>query len=57
MLTTEKDRMRLGKLAEMFPKALPLVPVRLRTEIVDIESVLDWLEDQLTTAEETQVRQ
>ena len=48
LLTTQKDMMRLGKLAELITANLPLLPVRLTTEIEDIESVLDWLEDQLT---------
>jgi len=50
LLTTQKDLVRLGKLVEIFPKDLPLQAVRLTTQIADIESVLDWLEDQLTTA-------
>lgn len=48
LLTTQKDMTRLGKLAEMISANIPLTPVKLTTEIEDIESVLDWLEDQLT---------
>jgi tetraacyldisaccharide 4'-kinase len=50
LLTTQKDHVRMGKLAENFPGGMPLITVRLATEIEDIEAVLDFLEDQLNGA-------
>jgi len=50
LLTTQKDHVRLGSLAENFPGGMPLITVKLTTEIEDIESVLDFLEDQLNAA-------
>lgn len=44
LLTTEKDRVRLGTLAT----ALPLYTVGLRMEIEDEEAALDWLRQRLT---------
>jgi tetraacyldisaccharide 4'-kinase len=50
LLTTQKDHVRMGKLTENFPGGMPLITVRLTTEIEDIESVLDFLEDTLNDA-------
>jgi tetraacyldisaccharide 4'-kinase len=50
LLTTQKDQVRMGKLAQSLPDGMPLITVRLTTEIEDIESVLDFLEDQLNNA-------
>jgi tetraacyldisaccharide 4'-kinase len=43
LLTTEKDRVRLGKLASTFPAALPLRTARLRVEIENQAAAIDWL--------------
>jgi tetraacyldisaccharide 4'-kinase len=43
LLTTEKDRVRLGALAATLPASLPLKTVRLRIEIEDEDAVVDWL--------------
>jgi tetraacyldisaccharide 4'-kinase len=50
LITTEKDLVRLGKLASSFPEYLPLVAVRLRTEIEEEDAVLDWLTVRLSPA-------
>jgi tetraacyldisaccharide 4'-kinase len=42
-LTTQKDLVRLGELAAIFPESMPLAAVRLRVEIEDQEEVIDWL--------------
>jgi tetraacyldisaccharide 4'-kinase len=43
LLTTEKDRVRLGAMAASFPASLPLEAVSLRTEIEDEAVAVDWL--------------
>ena len=43
LATTEKDQVRLGRLAARFPESMPLLTVRLRIEIEDQEAALDWL--------------
>jgi tetraacyldisaccharide 4'-kinase len=43
LITTEKDLVRLGKLASTFPAALPLRTARLRIEIEDQAAAIDWL--------------
>jgi tetraacyldisaccharide 4'-kinase len=43
LLTTGKDRVRLGALAESFPASLPLRAVELRVEIEDEAAAIDWL--------------
>jgi tetraacyldisaccharide 4'-kinase len=43
LITTEKDRVRLGNLASTFPAALPLITARLRIEIEDQAAAIDWL--------------
>jgi len=50
ILTTDKDLVRLGKLATIFPKNLPPQPVSLRISIEDADAALDWLIDQVTNA-------
>jgi len=50
LVTTQKDFVRMGKLAENLPDGMPLKTVRLTTEIEDIESILDFLEDKLNDA-------
>ena len=48
LVTTEKDLVRLGKLASSFPKSMPLVTARLTVEIVDQAAAIDWLVDRVT---------
>jgi tetraacyldisaccharide 4'-kinase len=43
LLTTEKDRIRLGALAQTMPASLSLQTVSLRIEIEDEEAAVDWL--------------
>jgi tetraacyldisaccharide-1-P 4'-kinase len=43
LLTTVKDRVRLGALAESFPASLPLRTVELSIEIDDEAAAIDWL--------------
>jgi tetraacyldisaccharide 4'-kinase len=47
IITTSKDLVRLGKLAELFPKTLPLEIAQLRIEIDDHLNVLTWLMNRL----------
>jgi tetraacyldisaccharide 4'-kinase len=48
LLTTEKDRVRLGALVETLPASLPLQTVQLRIEIEGEPAALDWLIGHLT---------
>ena len=48
LVTTEKDMVRLGKLAATFPKSLPLLTARLTVEIEDEGATIDWLVDRVT---------
>ena len=43
LLTTEKDRIRLGALAATLPASLPLKTVQLRIEIENEPASIDWL--------------
>jgi tetraacyldisaccharide 4'-kinase len=43
VITTEKDRLRLGTVASVFPESLPLTTARLRTEIDQQDEAIDWL--------------
>jgi tetraacyldisaccharide 4'-kinase len=43
LLTTEKDRVRIGALATTPPASLPLHTVQLRVEIEDEPAAIDWL--------------
>ncbi len=45
LLTTEKDRVRLGTLEATISASLPLKTVQLRTEIVNEDAAIDWLID------------
>jgi tetraacyldisaccharide 4'-kinase len=47
LITTEKDLVRMGKLADIFPKSLPLVTVCLRIEIEEQQAAIDWLINRL----------
>jgi tetraacyldisaccharide 4'-kinase len=48
LVTTEKDLVRLGKLADTFPRTLPLLTARLTVEIEDEGAAIDWLVDRIT---------
>jgi tetraacyldisaccharide 4'-kinase len=50
LVTTEKDRVRVGSLAPSFPFAAPLLTAGLRVEIDDESAVLDWLTTRLNAA-------
>jgi tetraacyldisaccharide 4'-kinase len=43
ILTTEKDRVRIGALATTLPASLPIQTVALRTEIENENAAIDWL--------------
>jgi tetraacyldisaccharide 4'-kinase len=43
LITTEKDLVRVGKLASIFPESLPLKTARLCIEIEDQKAAIDWL--------------
>jgi tetraacyldisaccharide 4'-kinase len=43
LVTTEKDRVRLGSLASAFPVSLPLLTARLTIEIEEQDAAVDWL--------------
>ena len=47
IVTTEKDLVRIGSLASIFPKSLPLVTAKLRIEIADQAAAIDWLVDRV----------
>lgn len=49
-VTTEKDRVRLGKLATFFPESKPLKTARLSIKIEDEETAIRWLEDRLANS-------
>jgi tetraacyldisaccharide 4'-kinase len=46
-ITTEKDRVRMGKLGAAFPESLPLKTAGLRVEIEDESAAVDWLVDRI----------
>jgi tetraacyldisaccharide 4'-kinase len=43
IITTEKDLVRLGNLASLFPKSMPLATARLRIKIENQAEAIDWL--------------
>jgi len=49
LLTTEKDRVRLGELAAAIPGSLPLKTVRLRVEVEN--AAIEWLAERLRSAD------
>jgi tetraacyldisaccharide 4'-kinase len=49
LITTQKDRVRLGTLAATFPQELPLTAAQLRTEIEDETSAVEWLAGRLAS--------
>jgi tetraacyldisaccharide 4'-kinase len=48
ILTTEKDRVRMGALAGTLPASLPLHAVPLRVEIENQNAAIDWLTERIT---------
>jgi tetraacyldisaccharide 4'-kinase len=48
LLTTEKDRIRIGALAATVSMSLPIQTVALRSEIENETAAIDWLIDHLT---------
>jgi tetraacyldisaccharide-1-P 4'-kinase len=48
ILTTMKDLVRLGELADLFPSSMPLAAARLRIVIDDEESAVDWLVNRIS---------
>jgi tetraacyldisaccharide 4'-kinase len=50
IVTTEKDLARLGELAAVFPKSLPLVTAGLTIEIEEQNTAIDWLVDRIAPA-------
>ena len=50
LITTEKDKVRLGNLSFAFPESLPLKTTRLRSEIEHEEEAIEWLVDWLKQA-------
>lgn len=49
LLTTEKDRVRLGAMASLLPASAPLKAVPLRIEIADEAAAIDWLLNRIPT--------
>ena len=47
LITTEKDLVRLGKLASVFSMTMPLVSARLLIEVEDRQAAIDWLFGQI----------
>jgi tetraacyldisaccharide 4'-kinase len=47
LVTTEKDRIRLGKLVSTFPKSMPLAAAGLTVEVEDQDAAIDWLVDRI----------
>jgi len=47
ILTTEKDRVRLGRLSMLFSEPLSLHTATLRVEIEDEAAAMEWLEDRM----------
>ena len=47
LVTTEKDKVRLGKLAASLPESLPLLTAGLRVEIESESEVIHWLMNRL----------
>jgi tetraacyldisaccharide 4'-kinase len=50
LITTEKDKVRLGELSSAFPDSLPLNTAGLRIEIESEDEAIEWLVDWLTQA-------
>jgi len=54
LLTTEKDRVRLGALATSLPETVALKVAQLRVEIENQEHVIDWLIGRLESSRPVQ---
>ena len=52
LITTEKDRIRLGNLASSFRNSLPLKTAGLRIEIEHEDQAINWLVEQLKSAQD-----
>ncbi|HEX8713302.1 MAG TPA: tetraacyldisaccharide 4'-kinase [Terracidiphilus sp.] len=50
VVTTEKDRVRLGGMAANFPAEAPLHTAKLRVEIEDEDAAITWLQKRITEA-------
>jgi tetraacyldisaccharide 4'-kinase len=50
LLTTRKDRFRLGELAQALPESLPLMTIGLRIEIENEDAAIDWLMERVMSA-------
>jgi tetraacyldisaccharide 4'-kinase len=50
LITTEKDKVRLGKLYSAFPESLPLKTAGLRVEIEREDEAIEWLVNRLKQA-------
>jgi tetraacyldisaccharide 4'-kinase len=50
LITTEKDKIRLGKLSSAFPESLPLKTAHLQIEIEREDEAIDWLNARLKSA-------
>jgi tetraacyldisaccharide 4'-kinase len=50
LMTTEKDCVRLGSLADSLPESLPLKTTQLRIEIENESAAIDWLVNQVEPA-------
>jgi tetraacyldisaccharide 4'-kinase len=55
IITTEKDRVRLGKLAASFPESCPLKTAQLTTEIDDHDAAVDWILDRISSTPKQQI--
>jgi len=51
-ITTEKDRVRLGKLSSAFPESVPLKTAGLRIEIEHEDEAIEWLVDRLSSVQQ-----
>jgi tetraacyldisaccharide 4'-kinase len=47
IITTEKDFVRLGNFASLFPPSMPLVTAHLRIKIENQTEAIQWLEDRI----------
>jgi tetraacyldisaccharide-1-P 4'-kinase len=48
IITTEKDLVRMGNLASLFPRSMPLAIARLRVKIEQQQAAIDWLVNRLS---------
>lgn len=50
IITTEKDKARLGDLAAAFPPSLPIRTARLYVELENAQKAVSWLEERVATS-------